>query len=192
MPRLRRRIAPGLRSVRTEGFPSRETLRRRGEEIDVWLGIGGNLGDVVRRFQRLRHCLKRQPDLRLIESSPILVNPPFGYTDQPDFFNAVLHLRTVLSPLRLLRRILEIERRFGRRRSFKNAPRTLDIDLLFYGTRRIDHPRLQVPHPHWKERLSVTWPLARMSRPRRSGDPGTRKRHRTLSLKKEFHDRRNV
>ena len=172
MPRLIRSVAPGLKAIRTEGFPAlEEPLPSRGRE--VWLGIGGNLGDSVRRFQRLRHYLRRQPDLTLLESSPILINPPFGYREQPDFANAVLRIRTRLAPLRLLHRILEIERKFGRKRSFKDAPRTLDIDLLFYGSRRFKHPRLHVPHPGWKERVSVLWPLARM---RRSGpDPRIRR-----------------
>ena len=164
MPRLIRRIAPGLRQVRTECFPFRRFEETHG--VEVWLGVGGNLGDSVRRFQRLCRYLDRQSDLRLMESSPILINPPFGYLDQPDFANAVLRIRTSLPPLRLLRRILEIERRFGRRRSFQDAPRTLDIDLLFYGGRRIeDPPRLRVPHPGWKQRASVLWPLAQMRRP---------------------------
>jgi len=162
MPRLNRRVGPGLRMIRTEGFPSLEGREVPGRGTDVWLGIGGNLGDSVRRFQRLRYFLMRQADLHLIESSPILINPPFGYPDQPEFANAVLCLRTTLPPFRLLRRILEIERKFGRRRSFRNGPRTLDIDLLFYGKRRIDHPRLHVPHPGWRERVSVLWPLTRM------------------------------
>jgi len=162
MPRLRHRIAPGLVAIRTEAFPSETSVERSTKEREVWLGIGGNLGDTIRRFQRLHHYLSQQKDLRLVESSPILINPPFGYLAQPAFANAVLYLRTPLPPLRLLRRILEIERRFGRKRSFKDAPRTLDIDLLFYGDRRIDHPRLRVPHPHWQERISVTWPLRQM------------------------------
>jgi len=161
MPRLTRSVAPGLREIRTEGFPALEkSASVSGTE--VWLGIGANLGDSVRRFQRLRHYLRRQSDLTLLESSPILINPPFGYRDQPEFANAVLRLRTYLPPMRLLCRILEIERKFGRKRSFKDAPRTLDIDLLFYGNRRIEDPRLRVPHPGWKSRISVLWPLARM------------------------------
>jgi len=167
MPRLRRRIAPGLRSVRTGGFPARHTEKRPARGVEIWLGIGGNLGDTIRRFQRLRFFLMRQNDLKLIESSPILINPPFGYLEQPEFANAVLRLRAKLPPLRLLRRMQEVERRFGRRRSFKDAPRTLDIDLLFYGDRRIDHPRLTIPHPGWSGRLSVLWPSKHLAKPPR-------------------------
>ena len=163
MPRLRRAIAPGYAWIRTGGFPSlREPSGEGGAE--AWLGIGGNLGDPLRRFERLRVYLARRRDLELLECSPILINPPFGYRDQPPFANAVLRIRTRLSPLALLDRLLEIERKFGRRRSFPNAPRTLDIDLLFYRGRTMEHPRLRLPHPGWRERLSVLMPLARMER----------------------------
>ena len=164
MARLSRSIAPGWGWIRTEGFPLCRPIGRGRGEAELWLGIGGNLGDVPRRFQRLLHLLERQSDLRLAESSPILLNPHFGYLQQPEFCNAVIRLYTHLSPVRALRRVLEIERRFGRKRPFRDAPRTLDIDLLFYGDRRIRRRDLTIPHPRWRERLSVTMPLARMRR----------------------------
>jgi 2-amino-4-hydroxy-6-hydroxymethyldihydropteridine diphosphokinase len=89
----------------------------------------------------------------------MLQNPPFGYTDQDDFLNAVLAIETTLQPHALMRHLLRVERRFGRVRSFANAPRTLDLDLLFYDRRRIHSPDLVVPHPHWRERESVVIPL---------------------------------
>jgi len=162
---LRKKIAPGLTLLRSEGFPSwsRDAKLRPGER-EVWIGIGGNLGDPLRRFRHLWHFLGRRADMRPLEASPILINPPFGYLEQPDFHNAVLRIATRLEPRELLRRLLEIERRFGRRRSFKDAPRTLDLDILFYGERRVERPGLSIPHPRWRERLSVTIPLSRMSR----------------------------
>ncbi len=161
MARYRRPVAPGLFWLRTEGFPRRwREASRRGAR--VWLGIGGNLEDPPRRFLRLVRWMERQRDLHPVECSPILINPPFGYRDQPEFYNAVLLLRTPLGPRALLRRMLEAERRFGRRRSFPNAPRTLDLDLLFYEGRRIGRPELKIPHPHWRERPSVILPLAEM------------------------------
>lgn len=177
MALLRRRIGPGLTLLRGDGFPRIERRRVRPGETEVWIGIGGNVGDVYRRFGRLRIFLQRSPDLRLLESSPILVNPPFGYLDQPDFLNAVLRVATALPPRVLLRRLLRIERRFGRRRSFPNAPRTLDLDILFYGERRLGRNDLTIPHPHWRERESVTIPLAQMKkRPRLSTMPRSRGR----------------
>jgi len=177
---LRKRIAPRLSLLRTEHFPRLLSGQkpRRGE-TEVWIGLGGNLGDVPRRFERFWHFLSRQPELRPLESSPILINPPFGYLDQPDFHNAVLRIATPLSPEALLRRLQEIERRFGRKRSFRDAPRTLDLDILFYGGRRVERPNLRIPHPRWQERESVTIPLALMGAPhplgtrlRRGGSAG--------------------
>ncbi|GEM_PF-192748 len=175
---LRKSISPELTLLRTPLFPwrsSRQALQQG--EHEVWLGIGGNLGDPLRRFGHLWHFLKRQKDLRLLESSPILVNPPFGYLEQPDFHNAVLRIATSLPPRRLLRRLQEIERRFGRVRSFKDAPRTLDIDILFYEDRQVQRPELTIPHPRWSERLSVTIPLARMEA---MPPPLTRQRRTTI------------
>ncbi len=131
------------------------------------IGVGGNVGDVVRRLCRLWYALKRTRTIHPLASSPILRNPPFGYTRQGPFDNAVIIVATPLRPIVLLRRLQEIERRFGRRRSFPNAPRTLDLDLIFYDARRIVRPDLIVPHPGWRERVSVRWPLARLGSRRR-------------------------
>lgn len=126
------------------------------------LGIGGNIGDTVRRFEHLYNFLLKSPFVTVVETSPILRNPPFGYLDQDDFYNAVIDIRTALQPMLLLRYLLRVERHFGRKRSFANAPRTLDIDILFYEDRKMDTPRLTLPHPHWRERDSVRLPLEKM------------------------------
>jgi len=150
---------------RTGDFPfrfrcGRSGLRKNAE--NVWLGIGGNIGDVLRRFGHLRYELHRERDIMLVEGSSILRNPPFGYIYQPDFYNAICRIRTRLEPLRLLQRMQRIEKRFRRRRSFRDAPRTLDIDILFYGNRKICRPGLVIPHPRWIYRESVRIPLSEM------------------------------
>ena len=124
------------------------------------VGFGGNLGDVSRRTGHLGAYLGRQRGIRLHAVSPLLENPPFGYLDQADFINGVMAISTTMQPRRFLCFLLETERKFGRKRSFPNAPRTLDLDLLFFDGRRIDLPDLRVPHPHWHERESVVIPLA--------------------------------
>ncbi len=124
------------------------------------IGIGGNVGDVRRRFYHLIAWLRRQRVVTLCSSSPILKNPPFGFSDQADFYNAVLALKTSLTPQRFLDFLLHTEKRFGRKRSFANAPRTLDLDILFFDGRVVDTPRLRIPHPHWAERASVVIPLS--------------------------------
>ncbi len=123
------------------------------------IGVGGNLGNCMRRFKKLALLLASHPRVRLIKTSPILKNPPFGYLEQPDFYNTLFLLDTTLSPFELLNFLLYMEKRFKRVRVFKNAPRTLDLDIIFYNDKKIDKEHLKLPHPHWSERDSVIIPL---------------------------------
>ena len=123
------------------------------------IGVGGNLGNSMRRFKKLALLLASHPRVRLVKTAPILKNPPFGYLDQPDFYNTLFLLDTTLSPIELLNFLLYVEKRFKRVRTFKNAPRTLDLDIIFYNDKKIDKDRLKLPHPHWSERDSVIIPL---------------------------------
>jgi 2-amino-4-hydroxy-6-hydroxymethyldihydropteridine diphosphokinase len=126
------------------------------------LGIGGNVGDVVRRFDHLLYYLKRSTLVRVLETAPILKNPPFGYMDQEDFYNSLIRIETFLSPKALLRYVLNVEKIFGRKRLFKDGPRTLDIDIIFYENRTIKTKELILPHPGWRDRESVLIPLSMM------------------------------
>lgn len=126
------------------------------------LGIGGNIGDVVRRFEHLLCYLKRSSLVFVIQTAPILKNPPFGYIEQGDFYNSVLLIETLLGPKELLRYLLRVEKVFGRKRLFKDAPRTLDIDILFYENVKMDTKNLTLPHPGWMKRDSVLIPLSHM------------------------------
>jgi 2-amino-4-hydroxy-6-hydroxymethyldihydropteridine diphosphokinase len=123
------------------------------------LGIGGNLGDVRARFHKLYLYLQQSRQLQIIATSPILRNPPFGYLEQPDFYNAIMIIKTNLSPHKLLRYLLFVERRFKRTRAFANSPRTLDIDMIFYDKMSINTRYLTIPHPHFHQRESVLIPL---------------------------------
>ncbi|UFH60211.1 2-amino-4-hydroxy-6-hydroxymethyldihydropteridine diphosphokinase [Sulfurovum mangrovi] len=129
---------------------------------EALLGIGGNIGDVVRRFEHLFAFLNRSALVHIRETSPILRNPPFGYMDQEDFYNALVRIETDLTPKALLRYILKVEKHFGRKRLFKDGPRTLDIDIIFYENITMKEERLTLPHPHWFERDSVLIPLSYM------------------------------
>jgi 2-amino-4-hydroxy-6-hydroxymethyldihydropteridine diphosphokinase len=126
----------------------------------VTLGIGGNIGDVRARFQKLFFYLGRDRRWQLLETAPILKNPPFGYRDQADFYNSIIVLATEMHPTDLLKCLLHIEKRFKRVREFKNSPRTLDIDILFFDKIVHRSRRLTIPHPKWRERESVTVPLS--------------------------------
>jgi 2-amino-4-hydroxy-6-hydroxymethyldihydropteridine diphosphokinase len=123
------------------------------------LGIGGNIGDVKRRFNHLFYFLKKSPLIDIVETTPILKNPPFGYLEQQDFYNSLIIVKTCLTPKALLRYILHVEKKFGRRRSFADAPRTLDIDMIFYEKRVMATKELTLPHHGWRDRASVIIPL---------------------------------
>ena len=125
----------------------------------VVVGLGGNQGDVKKRFVKLYRMLLNDPRFFVQESSMVLQNPPFGYLDQPDFYNAVIVLQTSLNAKALLKVLLRFEHLFGRVRLFKNGPRTLDLDIIFFDNQKIKQPNLIVPHPRWQERASVIVPL---------------------------------
>lgn len=123
------------------------------------IGLGGNVGDVKKRFRDLYMYLLRYPRLAVIETSPILRNPPFGYATQADFYNAVMLVETSMAPKELLKFVLHVEKIFGRIRSFRNAPRTLDLDIILFEHKQYKQKNLLIPHPHWRERRSVLRPM---------------------------------
>ncbi|SFV54037.1 2-amino-4-hydroxy-6-hydroxymethyldihydropteridinepyrophosphokinase [hydrothermal vent metagenome] len=126
------------------------------------LGIGGNVGDVRRRFNHLFFYLKRSSFIDIVETAPILKNPPFGYLEQDYFYNSLIIVKTCLRPKALLRYILQVEKKFGRKRSFADAPRTLDIDMIFYEDEVMNTAELTLPHNAWHERESVKIPLVHL------------------------------
>ncbi len=128
------------------------------------VGIGGNIGDVRKRFRNLYMYLKRSSLVSIAQTSAILKNPPFGYTKQDDFYNAIMVIRTSLAPKAFLKFLLCVEKIFGRKRDFKNAPRTLDLDIIFFEDFKIQSKTLVLPHPNWSERESVVLPLLSLKR----------------------------
>ncbi len=153
----KRSLSPTLILYQNRYFPSVGSCTGKGGVAVV--GVGGNIGDTKRRFSKLFWYLKRQAHLKVCKSSSILQNPPFGYTNQEDFFNVIMIVKTVMTPCKLLDFLLKTEKKFGRKRSFQDAPRTLDLDLIFYDNRAIKKKRLTLPHPKWHERESVIIPL---------------------------------
>ena len=129
----------------------------------VYVGLGSNLGD---REQTIRGALARigaDPEIDVVAVSSLRETDPVGYTDQPKFVNGAAALRTQLSPKALLERLLQIERELGRERSGpRYGPRTIDVDLLLYGSEEVDEPGLRIPHPRLAEREFVLEPLAEL------------------------------
>ena len=125
----------------------------------AYVGLGANLGEPRRQLQAALEDLDSLAQTRLTASSGLYRSAPLGYADQAEFVNAVAQLDTGLEPEELLEKLLEIERRHGRKRSFPNAPRPLDLDLLLYGAAKFSTRRLTLPHPRMHERAFVLKPL---------------------------------
>jgi 2-amino-4-hydroxy-6-hydroxymethyldihydropteridine diphosphokinase len=127
----------------------------------VYLGLGSNLAHPRRQLARALRSIARLPGTRVVATSRNYASAPVGVADpQPDYVNSVVAVRTVLGPRALLSALHGIERAQLRRRVRRNAPRTLDIDVLLFGRRRIRVPGLTVPHPRMHERAFVLRPLA--------------------------------
>jgi 2-amino-4-hydroxy-6-hydroxymethyldihydropteridine diphosphokinase len=135
--------------------------------VQACIGLGGNIGDAVGAVQSALHALDALPRTRLRRASRLYRTPAWGKTDQPAFVNAAALLETGLDARALLDAMLAIERDFGRDRAADGSDRwgarTLDLDLLLYGTRVIDEPGLHVPHPHLHERAFALVPLAEIA-----------------------------
>jgi 2-amino-4-hydroxy-6-hydroxymethyldihydropteridine diphosphokinase len=127
----------------------------------AYIGLGANLGD---RMTTLQMAIQRLQTLGSIERvSSLYETEPVGYLEQPPFLNAVVALDTALTPAELVSALLSIERDLGRLRSFPNAPRTLDLDLLTVDNIILDTPELTLPHPRLHERAFVLVPLAEIA-----------------------------
>lgn len=128
-------------------------------ETRAYIALGANLGDPAAQIERAFDELARLPETRLDARSGLYLSKAQGYTEQPDFINAVARVATRLTPRALLAALLEIEARHGRHRAFKNAPRTLDLDLLLYDGLVLHESGLSLPHPRMCERAFVLLPL---------------------------------
>ena len=125
----------------------------------AFVGVGANLGDPAAQVRAAIAALAALPGTLLVTASSLYRTAPVGYADQPDFVNAAALLETALAPRALLEALQAIEARSGRARSFKDAPRVLDLDLLLYGREVIDEPGLGVPHPRLHERAFALAPV---------------------------------
>jgi 2-amino-4-hydroxy-6-hydroxymethyldihydropteridine diphosphokinase len=123
------------------------------------VALGANLGDAVATVQQALRNVAGLPNTRLFQASSLYRSTPYE-AQGPDFINAVALVRTQLSPLALLHALQALEQQSGRERPYKNAPRTLDLDIIFYGDQALSTPELTLPHPRWHERAFVLLPLA--------------------------------
>ena len=130
-------------------------------EDAVYIGLGANLGDAQARILTAVQECSALPGTRLVARSSVYRTAPVDAAGD-DYINAVIRLESPLAPLELLDALQAIENRHGRQRPYRNAPRTLDLDLLLYGGQVLDLPRLTVPHPRMHLRAFVLVPLAEL------------------------------
>jgi 2-amino-4-hydroxy-6-hydroxymethyldihydropteridine diphosphokinase len=128
-----------------------------------FLALGGNVGPVARTFQQALAELGNRPDVRVIRASSVYRTPAVGDSAGGEFQNAAAEIETSRPPLDVLDLLHDVENRFGRVRLEHWGPRTLDLDLLFYGSEILDEPRLRVPHPALWYRRFVLEPLAEIA-----------------------------
>jgi len=124
----------------------------------AWVGLGANLGDAIATLQQALAELAAAPGIADIVPSPFYRSAPVD-AQGPVFVNAVARLRTTLAPIALLDLLQAIEQQHGRERPYRNAPRTLDMDLLLVDGISMDTPRLTLPHPRLHQRAFVLRPL---------------------------------
>ena len=124
----------------------------------AYIGLGANLGEAQATLRQAARELAGAPGIDGLRLSPFYRTAPID-SSGPDYVNAVASVQTGLAPLALLDVLQQIEQAHGRMRPYRNAPRTLDLDLLLYGDLAIDTPRLVVPHPRMHERAFVLQPL---------------------------------
>jgi 2-amino-4-hydroxy-6-hydroxymethyldihydropteridine diphosphokinase len=128
----------------------------------VYIALGSNLGDRAAMLARAEQALG-EAGVRVLRRSSLYTTEPVDAPPQPWFLNSVVEAETSLTPVQLLHVLAGIERQLGRRRTTPRGPRTLDLDILLYGSSVINTPELQVPHPGIPDRRFVLVPLAELA-----------------------------
>ena len=129
----------------------------------AFIAVGSNLGDRQRYLDEAKKSLGKTLGVKILRTSSIHETHPVGGPVQGKYLNAVWEIQTDLNPRALLERLLEIEKELGRERTQKNAPRTIDLDILFYDHRVVEEPGLTIPHPRLHERAFVLKPLGEIA-----------------------------
>ena len=136
-------------------------MKQKPAVVEVYLGLGSNLGDREQNLARAVDLLAQR--VKIEQLSSLYVTEPVDHSDQPLFLNTVCCIRTSLAPEDLLGLAKRIGVSMGRKPSFVNGPRPIDIDILFYGDKVVNIPQLVIPHPRVQERAFVLVPLAEIA-----------------------------
>jgi len=135
---------------------------RRRRPLEVYIGLGSNLGNRLELLQEAVRRLDLHPRITVVGQSSLYETDPVGYTHQEPFLNMALALSTDLPPLELLAELQRVEKELGRTRDIRWGPRTIDLDLLLYGQAELALPLLTLPHPRLMQRAFVLIPLAEL------------------------------
>ena len=132
------------------------------DPVTVYVALGANLGDAAATIRWAIDRIGQLPHTGLVQRSALYATAPLE-SSGPDYINAVVEISTRLAAPDLLHQLQAVERQAGRERPYRNAPRTLDLDVLLYGSARISSPQLLVPHPRMQARAFVLVPLAEIA-----------------------------
>ncbi len=130
----------------------------RSTPVPVYIALGANLGNAQRTVAQAIADIGQLPHTTLVAASSLYRSAPVDSAG-PDYINAVVQINTLMSSYLLLKQLQDLEQIAGRERPYINAPRTLDLDVLLYGSAQINSPTLTVPHPRMDERAFVLQPL---------------------------------
>lgn len=130
----------------------------------IYIGIGSNLGNRMENLQNAINTAENDNIFKVLHKSSIYETSPLGWSGPgPDFYNAVVEVTSGLGPHELMERLQGIEKAMGRDQAPRNAPRVIDLDILFYGDELVDLPDLKIPHPRIREREFVLVPLCEIA-----------------------------
>ncbi len=160
---MKKKLSDKLTLFKTSNFPYTSKYKSP-KKYHVTIGIGGNIGNMKKTFDKLFLSLMQNKKFDILSTSPLLKNPPFGFLEQNDFLNGIIAIKTNLAPKEFLKIMQRLEIRYGRKRSFQDAPRTLDIDIIFFDNKKINTEKLIIPHKDWANRESVIIPLNYMKK----------------------------
>ncbi len=132
------------------------------EPVTAYIALGANLGDAAQAVRGAMDAIHALPDTQVSRRSALYLTTPVD-SDGPDYVNAVIEVKTTLRAPHLLEQLQKIEQGAGRKRPYRNAPRTLDLDILLFGGGHISSPALTVPHPRMAQRAFVLKPLAEIA-----------------------------
>jgi len=133
-------------------------VTQQRDPVSAAVALGANLGDAASTLRQALADIAALPHTQLLQASPLLSSAPLD-ADGPAYVNAVARLETRLNAVDLLQALQDLENAAGRTRDYRHAPRTLDLDLLFYGDARMHSEYLSLPHPRWAQRAFVLLPL---------------------------------